>query len=110
MAATFAGSKPSSSLIETSAEQFEIPRPTPVNREFPSEREEKKINEAPVVSRDERMDRSAFSRATKIYQSFTAGLDRSSFMTGSGELGYSRREKDEKIDDAEKERILNIIE
>ena len=106
MAATFAAAQPSSSLIETDTD-LEIDRRSP-------EGEYKKFDFAPATIDDsnveKRQDRSAFSRANKIYQSFTVGMDRSSLMNGTGELSYSRREKDEKIDEAEKERILNIIE
>ena len=60
----------------------------------------------------------AMSRATKIYQSFTAGLnssntDKSLFAAGGfGDMGRRsrRRDDDEKIDEDEKQRIMKIIE
>ena len=53
------------------------------------------------------------SRANKIYQSFTAGLNRSdadkTFFGGNKLSGLSR-DKDEKMDEDEQQRILRIIE
>ena len=58
------------------------------------------------------------SRATKIYQSFTAGLnrnesDKSLFtngLTGLGTKKNKREADDEKISEDEKQRIMKILE
>ena len=64
------------------------------------------------------MKRADTRAATKIYQSFTAGLNRSdadrSLFTGGSQSFNSRRGKnhqdDEKISEDEKQRILRVIE
>ena len=119
LAATFAAVKPSaSSLIETSSpdkenlsslehEPLEFKKSTSQPLELPSISKPK--IDPPARGSDMRVDRSAFSRANKIYQSFTAGVDRSNSYFG-GDLGIKRRRDDERIDKVEQDRILNIIE
>lgn len=121
VAATFVADKgPKKGLLGSETTESSNKKSDSKNDDFPAFKE-KDIGTTEITRQaiDVRPNRStAVSRATKIYQSFTAGLNRSSTDktlfsgTNFGDLGRSsrRREDNERIDEDEKNKILKIIE